>query len=75
MFQKEAIWYLLYFELRPQGVVKVVIKYKLPFKVEDKYSLFVQKQAGKDSPLYQINLGKKQEEFFLKSDKKFIFNI
>jgi len=64
-----------YFELRPQGVVKVVIKYKLPFKVEDKYSLFVQKQAGKDSPLYQINLGKKQEEFFLKSDKKFIFNI
>ena len=64
-----------YFELRPQGIVKVVIKYRLPFKVKDKYPIFIQKQAGKDSPLYQINLGKKEEEFFLKSDKKFIFDI
>jgi len=64
-----------YFELRPQGVTKVSITYKLPFKVDDNYNLLVQKQPGKDKPLYTIRLGKTLEELFLKTDKEFNFGI
>lgn len=67
--------YAGYFELSPQGVAKVTLKYKLPFKVKDKYNLFVQKQPGKDSPLYTINIGKIQEEGFLKTDKEYSFPL
>lgn len=61
------------FELRPQGVKEVVIKYKLPFKATDEYEILVQKQPGKDKPLYTINLGKQTEEIFLNTDKVFRF--
>jgi hypothetical protein len=61
-----------FFELRPQGVSKVEIVYKLPFKVADDYRLLMQKQPGKDKPLYSISVGKKTDEFFLKEDKEFI---
>ena len=64
-----------YFQLRPQGVAKIIVKYKLPFKAEKDYKLLIQKQPGKDSPLYSIKLGKIQEEFFLKTDKEFKFSI
>jgi len=57
-----------YFELRPQGVAKVTVKYSLPFKVDKTYNYLLQKQPGKDSILYNINIGKKEEEFILKSD-------
>lgn len=63
------------FELRPQGVVKVVVKYKLPFKVQDEYDLYLQKQPGTDSPLYSVKLGRQSEEMFLKSDTKLNFKI
>ncbi|MFC1625540.1 DUF4012 domain-containing protein [Patescibacteria group bacterium] len=58
-----------YFSLRPEGVSKVTVKYKLPMKFNEDYSLYVQKQPGKATPLYTINLGKYEEEFFLKSDQ------
>jgi hypothetical protein len=64
-----------FFELRPQGLAKVTLTYKLPFKVDKDYNLFVQKQPGKDAPLYIIEIGKKQEEFFLKTDKEFKFSV
>jgi len=64
-----------FFELRPQGVAKVVVKYKLPFKVQDRYSLYVQKQPGKDYSLYTFKVGKNETELFLKSDKEFSFEI
>ena len=64
-----------YFELRPQGVVKVTLKYKLPFKVDKKLDMLIQKQPGTDAPLYTIKIGKKMEEFFLKTDKEFSFKI
>lgn len=67
--------YAGFFELRPQGVAKVTLKYKLPFKVKDEYKLFVQKQPGKDNPLYTFKVGKKNEELFLKTDKEFSFDI
>ena len=64
-----------YFELRPLGVAKVTLKYKLPFKVKDEYKLFVQKQPGTDIPLYTIEVGKQLEELFLRTDKEFDFKI
>ena len=64
-----------YFELRPQGVAKVTLKYKLPFKVKDIYSVYVQKQPGKDFSLYSFSVGKKNSEVFLRSDKEFSFKI
>jgi hypothetical protein len=64
-----------YFELNPQGVAKVTVKYKLPYKVDESYKMFIQKQPGKDLPLYTINIGKKSEEFFLNTDKEFDFSI
>ncbi|MCL4387404.1 DUF4012 domain-containing protein, partial [Patescibacteria group bacterium] len=64
-----------FFELRPQGIAKVVIKYKLPFKVQDRYSLFVQKQPGKDFSLYSFHIGKTNSEQYLRSDKEFSFKI
>lgn len=67
--------YAGFFELRPQGVAKVTVTYKLPFKVEDEYNLLIQKQPGTDAPLHTVNLGKKQEEFFLKTDEELNFNI
>jgi len=63
------------FKLRPEGAAKITIKYKLPFKVDDQYKLFVQKQLGKDKPLYTITVGKQREDLFLKTDKEFKFSI
>lgn len=58
-----------YFELRPQGVAKVTLTYRLPFKSEDgDYAIYIQKQPGKNKPLYVIRYGKDQEEFFLRED-------
>lgn len=64
-----------YFELRPQGVAKVTVKYKLPYKAIDEYRLFVQKQPGTDIPLYTIKVGKQEEELFLRTDKEFKFDL
>lgn len=59
-----------FFKLRPEGVSKVTLKYKLPFKVSKDYKLFIQKQPGTDGFLYTLNVGKKVEEFKLKTDKE-----
>jgi hypothetical protein len=64
-----------YFELRPQGVAKVTLTYRLPFKANGDYSVFLQKQPGKDKPLYIIRYGKKQEEFYLIEDTEKHFII
>lgn len=66
------------FELRPQGVAKVTVTYKLPFKISDlpgakqkMYNLLVQKQPGTNAPLYLTRIGKNEEEGFLKTDQEF----
>lgn len=68
-----------YFQLRPQGVAKVAVKYRLPFNTKDLkkngLKLLVQKQPGKDAPLYQIKFAKQEEELFLNIDKEFKFKI
>jgi hypothetical protein len=64
-----------FFELRPQGIAKVEVKYRLPFKADGKkYQIFIQKQPGKDSPLYTISFGKKTEEIYLKKDTLLTFD-
>ena len=64
-----------FFELRPQGIAKVVVKYKLPFKVKDEYLVYIQKQPGKDFSLYSFQVGGNETEAFLRSDKEFRFEI
>lgn len=65
-----------YFELRPQGVSKVTAKYRLPMKFSDEYQLLMQKQPGKDKPLYSIHIGEvAKEEFFLKEDTELIYEL
>jgi hypothetical protein len=57
-----------FFELRPQGIARVEVKYRLPFKLDGKYNLLIQKQPGKDSPLYTLTFGKRNKEFYLNKD-------
>ncbi len=64
-----------FFELRPQGIAKVEVKYELPQDFGKEYRLFVQKQPGKDRSLYTIEYGKKTEEYWLSEDKEFILNL
>ena len=59
-----------FFKLRPEGVSKLTLKYKLPIKAKGEVNLLIQKQPGLDSPLYTITSGKVEEEFFLKTDKE-----
>jgi hypothetical protein len=58
--------------VRPQGVAKLIISYKLPFKLATSSTLplLVQKQSGTDSPSYTITTsGKTLDQFNLLSDK------
>ena len=59
-----------FFKLRPEGVSKVILTYRLPFKAGKSYNLFIQKQPGTDAPQYVIRAGKTEEEFLLKTDKE-----
>lgn len=59
-----------YFQLRPEGVSKITLQYKLPFKVKNQYKLLIQKQPGSKDYLYTINVEKNQQEFFLTTDKE-----
>ena len=63
------------FNLRPEGVAKLTVKYKLPFKVKGDYKLLIQKQPGKDKPRYSLKIGKTMEEFLLATDREFKFGI
>jgi hypothetical protein len=60
-----------YFELRPEGVAKLTVKYRLPQINTKDYKLMVQKQPGTDAPLYTIKYGKKTIEAYLKQDQEF----
>ena len=64
-----------YFSLRPKGVAKLSVTYKVPAGSKKDYSLLIQKQPGKDKVFYSINVGKEKEEFYLTSDKNLKFKI
>jgi hypothetical protein len=58
--------------VRPQGVTKLTISYKLPFKLASSSTLplLVQKQSGTGSPAYTITTsGRTLDQFNLLSDK------
>jgi hypothetical protein len=59
-----------FFQLRPEGIAKVTLKYRLPLKSSNNLKLLIQKQSGTDSPLYQIKAGRNTDEFYLKTDKE-----
>ncbi|KKQ50033.1 MAG: hypothetical protein US95_C0052G0004 [Candidatus Woesebacteria bacterium GW2011_GWB1_38_5] len=59
-----------YVEVRPLGVAKAIIKYKVPVVIGKDYKLMIQKQPGKDTSLYTLNYGKISNEFLLKIDKE-----
>ncbi len=63
------------YNLRPQGVAKIVVKYKLPFKVKGEYKELVQKQPGIDTIMYTIIHGRQTENTILKADQEFRFKI
>ncbi len=60
------------FQLRPLGLNKVSVTYKLPFKVGSDYKLLIQKQPGVGSPLYTLEINGKEEEFFLTADMQVV---
>jgi hypothetical protein len=63
------------YRLRPQGVSKITVKYKLPFKATGELKMFIQKQPGTDSPTYSVQVGKQLEEFQLTTDKELKFKL
>lgn len=64
-----------FFNLRPEGIAKVALRYRLPFKVSDTYKLLIQKQSGTDRPLYILKVGREEQEFFLTTDKELKISI
>lgn len=63
-----------FLQVKPEGKSTVIVKYKLPFKVQNKkdYSLLIQKQPGTLGHLYKISInGKEKEQFKLLQDKEF----
>jgi hypothetical protein len=63
------------FELRPLGVAKLTLKYKLPMKFKDYYIGYIQKQPGKDSSLFTFSVGRHEEEFVISTDKEIRIKI
>jgi hypothetical protein len=63
------------YRLRPQGVSKITVKYKLPFKATGELKMFIQKQPGTDSPTYSVQVGRQLEEFQLTTDKELKFKL
>lgn len=62
-------------KINPQSSAKTIYTYKLPWKAKQAPgNLVIQKQVGKDSPHYQVELPNRLEEFDLTGDKILIFN-
>ena len=61
-----------FFELRPEGVVKVNLTYEVPKKGEG-YRYLIQQQPGKLPGHYSIKFGGQTEEFQLMADRELRF--
>lgn len=60
-----------FFELRPEGVQKISLKYEVP--KSGAYKILIQKQAGKGNFPYSISYKGKTEEFLLNTDREIHF--
>lgn len=60
-----------FFELRPEGALKIELEYTVPVKADKEYKLLIQKQPGTDNINYEIDaFGKKVKAFPLSTDKQ-----
>lgn len=65
-----------FFELRPEGALKIEVEYTVPVKADQQYKLLIQKQPGTDNIFYEIDaLGKKVKAFPLTTDKQLIVKL
>jgi hypothetical protein len=65
-----------FFELRPEGALKLEIEYTSPVKIDGEYKLLIQKQGGVEGHTYEIEaLGKRQRPFLLDTDKELIVKL
>ena len=62
-----------FFELRPEGIVKITLNYEVPKVSGEKYALLIQKQPGKPTFRYTINVGRRIQEIELETDREFRF--
>jgi hypothetical protein len=64
-----------YFQLRPKGVVKIDISFRVPVKNDSVYETFIQKQPGSANNFYTVNFEGKTKDFVLDKDTllKFFF--
>ncbi|MBI3289909.1 DUF4012 domain-containing protein [Candidatus Microgenomates bacterium] len=62
-----------FFELRPEGVVKVNITYEVSKRGTDGYKYLIQQQPGKLPSHYVVNFGRDSEEFQLSMDRELQF--
>lgn len=62
-----------FFTLRPEGVRELKLIYKTPIKETKNYKILVQKQAGTEGHLYNVDINGHNEEFYLKTDKEMKF--
>lgn len=62
-----------FFELRPEGVVKITLNYEVPKVSGERYALLIQKQQGKPTFRYTINLGRRTQEIELETDRELRF--
>lgn len=56
------------FQLRPKGVQKVTLKYKLPMKFDKTYKVLIQKQPGVGEVTHSLTVGKATDDFYLRTD-------
>lgn len=63
------------FQLRPKGVKKVTLKYKLPMKFDKEYKILIQKQPGVEEVTHSLTVGKKTEDFYLRMDQELSLKI
>lgn len=65
-----------FFELRPDGALKIELEYTVPVKIDSQYKLLIQKQPGTKGHTYEIEaLGKKQKAFPLETDKELLIKL
>jgi hypothetical protein len=63
------------FRLRPQGVSRITITYKIPHKKGEVYNLTLQKQPGTSYPHHTINAAGDRSDVILSGDEHFSYEL
>lgn len=62
-----------FFTLRPEGILELKLKYKMPVAQKNGYKILIQKQPGTDNNMYRVEVDGRAQEFGLKVDKELKF--